>query len=716
MPDKHKLKLFGKKDEDLTPSTSHTSNRKFLGFHIGRHESGESLASPTLTNSSDHQNQISHATAANVAASSSVNTPQPNPASQPIVSPQPQVHSSSLNKEDSNHTFMKSNSMVELKRFFKPSKKNSNSRKHDYNNQIHSPPPMVSGKDVIGNAINSAQGSREHSSTSLATLINQTSTQLLHNASHTHSTNKDPFTDDNSPLVKKYGKMGKELGSGAGGSVRLITRPSDSKTFAVKEFRPRRSTESLKDYTRKCTAEYCIGSTLKHPNIIKTIDIIHENNRYFEIMEYAPIDFFAVVMSGEMSRQEINCCLKQILEGVNYLHSLGLAHRDLKLDNCVITEEGILKIIDFGSAVIFKYPYDQYGNNKDSIHPCHGIVGSDPYLAPEVLNNPNSYNPQPVDLWSIAIIYCCMTLKRFPWKIPNAEKDNSFKLYSLPDDNWHDYYLSNECHKLLLQQRKLKNMIVRSNKKKKMIEEGIENDESPDREDKEQDKEGSVENESIKAEPDETKEKEKTEDETEVKVVPEGTTEETNDHIENTNESTEEDHLSRKMSRKDKSLDTAEVLTEEQVQEVLASLKEIDAKLEEYENRKVEQKAAFTEQQNKHKAVESPVTDHADGDKDSSPAPSKKKTAHKQIHGPYRLMRLLPHASRPIVHRMLQVDPKKRATLEEIMQDEWIKEINCCTLKRVTRSADNVGLNFDEDEDDVLVKGLPPHEHTIVTD
>ena len=83
----------------------------------------------------------------------------------------------------------------------------------------------------------------------------------------------------------------------------------------------------------------------------------------------------------------------------------------------------------------------------------------------------NSYNPQPVDLWSIAIIYCCMTLKRFPWKIPSQEKDNSFRLYCMYDDNFHDYYLSNECHKLLLQQRKLKNTIVRLNKRKKQLEE-----------------------------------------------------------------------------------------------------------------------------------------------------------------------------------------------------------------------------------------------------
>lgn len=51
-------------------------------------------------------------------------------------------------------------------------------------------------------------------------------------------------------MVQKYGKLGKILGSGAGGSVRLLTRPSDGLTFAVKEFRPRKPGEQLKDYAK----------------------------------------------------------------------------------------------------------------------------------------------------------------------------------------------------------------------------------------------------------------------------------------------------------------------------------------------------------------------------------------------------------------------------------------------------------------------------------
>ncbi|KAG5418123.1 HRK1 [Candida metapsilosis] len=659
MPEKHKKGLFSRHKQSNDDSSSPTdSGRKFLGFHIGKHDSQDSLPSPSGTPEPHHD---VHSPAA---------------FNRKVTAPSP-VHSNTINSSADKPA----GSMSELKRFFKPTKKTSNvkigggSATGHHSNQAHTPPT------------GSRTPSRDQSSTALATMINQTSSQLLANASHSQASNKDPFTDDASPLVQKYGKVGKELGSGAGGSVKLITRPSDSKTFAVKEFRAKRANESLKDYTRKCTAEYCIGSTLKHPNIIKTIDIIHENNRYFEIMEYAPIDFFAVVMSGEMSRTEINCCLKQILEGVNYLHSLGLAHRDLKLDNCVLDKNGILKLIDFGSAVIFRYPYDQFGGAQN-VHPCHGIVGSDPYLAPEVLKSPNSYNPQPVDLWSIAIIYCCMTLKRFPWKIPNPEKDNSFKMYCLPDDNYHDYQLSNECHKLLLQQRKLKNTIVRSNKKKKHLEEA----------------------------------------QKETEAAAEGeTTEATGEAAEG--ETTEGAAAAEAASKVAKSIESGDILDEAQENEILTQLKEIDQKLEEYETKKTQARDAFNEQRKNDASYQKLLVQQEEEDKriqqereaaaaaaSNGKEPKKKPASHKQIHGPYRLMRLLPHASRPIMARMLHVDPKQRATLEEIMNDEWIKDIQCCTMKRETRSTDNIGANFDEDDEEILVKGTPPHEHTIVSE
>ncbi|KAL9108467.1 MAG: hypothetical protein Q9227_006801 [Pyrenula ochraceoflavens] len=232
-----------------------------------------------------------------------------------------------------------------------------------------------------------------------------------------------PFADDHG-LEAKYGKFGKVLGSGAGGSVRLLKRSSDGVTFAVKQFRDRHSWESEKDYSKKVTAEFCIGSTLHHGNIIETLDIIQENHHWYEVMEYAPFDLFAIVMTGKMSREEVSCSFLQIVNGVSYLHSMGLAHRDLKLDNVVVNEHGIMKLIDFGSATVFRYPFE------NDIVLASGIVGSDPYLAPEVYDE-KRYDPRPTDVWSLAIIFCCMTLRRFPWKQPRVI-DNSYKLFVSP--------------------------------------------------------------------------------------------------------------------------------------------------------------------------------------------------------------------------------------------------------------------------------------------
>ncbi|WWC65450.1 uncharacterized protein I303_108068 [Kwoniella dejecticola CBS 10117] len=232
----------------------------------------------------------------------------------------------------------------------------------------------------------------------------------LHEATHAH-------------LSKKYGKWGKVLGSGAGGTVRLIKANSKNggSTYAVKEFRPRRQGESEKEYQRKVTAEFCVGVTLRHINVIETVDIVNDHGHFYEVMEFAPFDLFSVVMSGKMARPEIYCVFRQIIDGVNYLHSMGLAHRDLKLDNCVMTHDNIVKLIDFGTATVFHYP------GKHQI-PASGVVGSDPYLAPEVLNK-DAYDPRLTDVWSVAIIFMCMILRRFPWKIPDYKTDMSYRLY-----------------------------------------------------------------------------------------------------------------------------------------------------------------------------------------------------------------------------------------------------------------------------------------------
>ena len=101
-----------------------------------------------------------------------------------------------------------------------------------------------------------------------------------------------PFGDDHAGLrlTERYGKFGKVLGSGAGGSVRLMKRASDGTTFAVKEFRARGEHETQREYAKKVNSEFTIGSILSHQNIVETLDIVNEGGRYFEVMEYCRYD------------------------------------------------------------------------------------------------------------------------------------------------------------------------------------------------------------------------------------------------------------------------------------------------------------------------------------------------------------------------------------------------------------------------------------------
>lgn len=112
------------------------------------------------------------------------------------------------------------------------------------------------------------------------------SNSSLHNHRN-HSPPPYPITSLNDAthahLSKKYGKWGRVLGSGAGGTVRLIKGKNNGTIFAVKEFRAKRSGESEKEYQKKVTAEFCVGSTLKHPNIIETVDIVFDHGHYYEV-------------------------------------------------------------------------------------------------------------------------------------------------------------------------------------------------------------------------------------------------------------------------------------------------------------------------------------------------------------------------------------------------------------------------------------------------
>ncbi|KAI4594351.1 hypothetical protein KJ359_008375 [Pestalotiopsis sp. 9143b] len=257
----------------------------------------------------------------------------------------------------------------------------------------------------------------------------------------------DDFTVDVAELQKEFehqhklfGRHGKHLGKGATSKVRLMVRKgAANELYAVKEFRNKKSDEKTSDYEKKIKSEYSIAKSLHHPNIVETIRLCTDHGRWNHIMEYCSEgDLFSLVSKKYLQADERFgdrlCIFKQLLQGVNYLHCNGIAHRDIKLENLLITKDSKVKITDFGVSEVFSGIHPglreaggQCGQKMDGkIRLCKpGICGSEPYIAPEVLSKESDYDPRALDVWSSAIVMIYLMFSANLWE--KASTDPSTK-------------------------------------------------------------------------------------------------------------------------------------------------------------------------------------------------------------------------------------------------------------------------------------------------
>ncbi|KAI9785009.1 MAG: serine/threonine-protein kinase HAL4/sat4 [Geoglossum umbratile] len=230
-------------------------------------------------------------------------------------------------------------------------------------------------------------------------------------------------------LVEKYGKCHEIIGRGAFGIVRISHKPDpkDSKQeqlYAVKEFR-RRPQESPKKYQKRLTSEFCISSSLRHPNVIHTLDLLQDaKGDYCEVMEFcAGGDLYTLVLSaGKLEVVEADCYFKQLMRGVEYMHEMGVAHRDLKPENLLLTTHGSLKITDFGNGECFRMAWEK------EAHMTYGLCGSAPYIAPEEYTD-KEFDPRAVDVWACGVIYMAMRTGRHLWRVAKKDEDEFFERY-----------------------------------------------------------------------------------------------------------------------------------------------------------------------------------------------------------------------------------------------------------------------------------------------
>lgn len=252
--------------------------------------------------------------------------------------------------------------------------------------------------------------------------------EQLQRERETPATDKKGEPNSRATLAEKYGKCQEIIGRGTFGTVRLSYKRKEGESeqfYAVKEFR-RRPQENKERYSKRLRAEFCISSSLHHPNVIHTLDLLQNSKGdYCEVMEFcAGGDLYTLVLTaGKLEVAEADCFFKQLMRGVEYIHGMGVAHRDLKPENLLLTTHGALKISDFGSAECFRMAWE-----TDS-HMVSGLCGSTPYIAPEEYTD-DEFDACAVDIWATGVIYVAMRTGKHLWRVANKDEDEFYERYS----------------------------------------------------------------------------------------------------------------------------------------------------------------------------------------------------------------------------------------------------------------------------------------------
>jgi len=185
------------------------------------------------------------------------------------------------------------------------------------------------------------------------------------------------------------------LGSGYNGEVRMATSVSQpGQKFAVKSLRLAGNIE--KDKLEQLEAEVENYLSMDHPHITRLYDVYESKQELHLVMECMDGGelFDRVIEKKRFSEAEASDALRQMLLALNYIHSHGIVHRDVKLENFIYDSKssGHLKLIDFG----FSKMWDPSGDQK-----MNSSLGTLAYVAPEVLDK--SYTSQ-CDMWSLGVI------------------------------------------------------------------------------------------------------------------------------------------------------------------------------------------------------------------------------------------------------------------------------------------------------------------------
>ncbi|RPD63260.1 kinase [Lentinus tigrinus ALCF2SS1-6] len=229
------------------------------------------------------------------------------------------------------------------------------------------------------------------------------------------------------------------IGAGSFGSVYLAINLDSNTLMAVKEikFQETAGLTNLYSYIRD---ELQVMEMLHHPNVVEYYGIEVHRDKVYIFEEYCQGGSLAALLEHGRIEDEgiLQVYTLQMLEGLAYLHSQGVVHRDIKPDNILLDHMGVIKYVDFGAAKIIaknqrtmqrsrripETPTPAAGTNSPAGTAAPGsgqfgmnnsLTGTPMYMSPEVIRNNKRGRHGAMDIWSLGCVVLECATGRKPW-------------------------------------------------------------------------------------------------------------------------------------------------------------------------------------------------------------------------------------------------------------------------------------------------------------
>ena len=201
----------------------------------------------------------------------------------------------------------------------------------------------------------------------------------------------------------------KTLGEGGMANVYLAYDTILDREVAVKILRGDLASDPK--FVRRFQREALSASSLSHPNIVEVYDVGEDDGQYYIVMEYCPGKTLKQLLKrrGNLTTTEVIDIMLQITDGMAHAHDAYIIHRDIKPQNIIILENGIIKITDFGIAMAL---------NSTQLTQTNSVMGSVHYLPPEQASGKGSTIRS--DIYSMGILMYELLTGDVPYRGENA--------------------------------------------------------------------------------------------------------------------------------------------------------------------------------------------------------------------------------------------------------------------------------------------------------